>query len=101
MIRVGAPSVPAPAVPTLQFVGEPFPQVKIQFGQPPARLAVMVEVRAGENGRWMALAGPIEGQLQAIDPNPPAKDPVFYRILYRAANGATGTPSDALQLHRQ
>ena len=100
VIRVGAPAIPTPTAPTVQFTSNPFPQVKIQFAQAPAGTAVIVEIRAGENGRWIALTGPIEGQSQAIDPNPPAKDPVFYRILYRSTSGATGTPSDAAQLHR-
>lgn len=99
-IRVGAPAIPSPAAPRLQFATDPFTQVRIQFEQPAAGLSVMVEVRTGENGRWLALAGPIDGQSQAVDPNPPPKDPVFYRILYRAANGATGSPSAPAQLHR-
>jgi hypothetical protein len=97
---VGAPAIPSPAAPRLQFATDPFTQVRIQFEQPAAGLSVMVEVRTGENGRWLALAGPIDGQSQAVDPNPPPKDPVFYRILYRAANGATGSPSAPAQLHR-
>jgi len=100
-IRVGAPSIPSPAAPTVQFTTDPFPQAKIQFAQPAAGLAVMVEVRVGENGRWLALAGPIDAQSQAVDPNPPPKDPVFYRILYRANNGATGSPSAPAQLQRK
>jgi hypothetical protein len=100
-IRVGAPSIPTPAAPAVQFTSDPFPQARIQFAQPAAGLAVMVEVRAGENGRWLALAGPIDGQSQAVDPNPPPKDPVFYRILYRANNGATGSPSAPAQLQRK
>jgi hypothetical protein len=62
-------------------------------------MAVIVQIRQGENGRWTALAGSIEGQSEALDPNPPAKDPVFYRILYRAA-GALGPPSAAVELRR-
>jgi hypothetical protein len=100
-VRVGAPAVPTPAAPTVQFTSDPFPQVKIQFANPPAGLTVMVEVREGEGGRWLALARSAEGQSLVVDPNPPKKDPVYYRIVYRAANGATGSPSDPAQLHRQ
>ncbi len=99
-VRVGAPAVPTPAAPTLQFVTDPFPQVKIQFENPPAGLAVMVELREGETGRWLSLTGSIEGQSVAVDPNPPKKDPVFYRIIYRTANGATSSPSAPSQLRR-
>jgi hypothetical protein len=63
-------------------------------------MAVMVQIRQGEDGRWTALTSPIEGQSQAMDPNPPAKDAVFYRILYRAAGGAMGSPSAAVELRR-
>ncbi|MBV9183677.1 MAG: hypothetical protein JO356_20415, partial [Acidobacteria bacterium] len=100
VIRVGSPVIPTPAAPVVQLVSEAFPQVRIQFAQPPAGMGVMVEVRQGEKGRWTKLVGPVIGQLQAVDPSPPGKDPVFYRILYRVASGGMGPASDAVELRR-
>lgn len=99
-VRIGSVEIATPATPAARFMLDPFPQVRIEFALPPPGMAVMVQVREGENGRWIALAGPIENQSQAVDPNPPAKDPIFYRILYRAAGGATGSPSEAVELRR-
>lgn len=100
VVRVGSIEIPSPAAPTARFMTDPFPQVRIEFAAAPPGMAVMVQIRQGENGRWTALAGPIEGQSQALDPNPPARDPVFYRILYRDAGGAFGSPSAAVELRR-
>jgi hypothetical protein len=99
-LHIGAPTIPAAAAPKLAFVREPSPQVRIEFDAPPPGLAAMVQVRAGENGDWVALAGPIEGQSQAVDTNPPKNGRVFYRVFYRAPNGATGSPSPAAELQR-
>lgn len=100
VVRVGSVNIPTPAAPAARFVTDPFPQVRIEFTTPPPGMAVMVQVRQGENGRWTALAGPIENQSLAVDPNPPAKGSVSYRILYRAVGGAIGSPSDAVEARR-
>lgn len=99
-IRIGAPAIPAAAAPKATYVSDPYPQARIDFAQPPAGLAVMVEVEAGENATWVALAGPIVSQTEATDPAPPAKGRVFYRVYYRATNGAAGAPSPAVELTR-
>jgi hypothetical protein len=99
-LHIGTPTIPAAAAPKLAFVRDPSPQVRVEFDAPPAGLAAMVEVRVGEKGDWVALAGPIEGQSQAVDPNPPQSGRVFYRVFYRAPNGATGSPSPAAELQR-
>lgn len=99
-LHIGAPVIPAAAAPKLAFVKDPFPQVRVEFDPPPPGLAAMVEVRAGEKGNWVALAGPIEGQSHAVDTNPPSSGRVFYRVFYRASNGATGSPSPAAELQR-
>jgi len=99
-VHVGAPEISAAAAPKLTFVKDPFPQVRIEFAPPPAGLAVMVEVRSGEQGDWLAVGGPIKGQSQAVDPNPPQSGRVFYRLFYRAPNGATGSPSPPAELQR-
>ncbi len=100
VIRIGSPAIPAAPAPKVTYVSDPYPQARIDFAQPPAGLAVMVEVQAGENATWVALAGPIVSQTVATDPAPPAKGRVFYRIYYRATNGAAGAPSPAAELTR-
>jgi hypothetical protein len=99
-LRIGAPTIPAAAAPKLSLVREPSPQVRIEFDAPPPGLTATVQVRSGAAGDWVVLAGPIEGQSQAIDTNPPQKGRVFYRVFYRAPNGATGSPSPATELQR-
>ncbi len=99
-VRIGAPSIPAAPAPKVAFTKDKFPQVLVTFDAPPAGLAAMVEVRSGENGDWVALAGPLEGQTQGVDTNPPKTGRVFYRVFYGASNGATGAPSPAAELQR-
>lgn len=50
--------------------------------------------------RAVDVAGPLEGQTQAMDPKPAEKGRVFYRVIYRAPNGATSAPSPATELQR-
>lgn len=99
-IRVGAGPIPAAPKPTLKKITEPYAAVEIAFEAAPSDLAAMVQVRYDETGPWRALAGPLMGENKAVDISLPAKGRVFYRIVYQAANGAQGEPSDAVELQR-
>jgi len=94
---VGAPAIPKPAPPSVKTLGEPFPSAQISFAQPAAHLALMVQVRREANGAWMTLAGPIQDQTTVIDTNVQAGAHNAYRIVYRAANGQYGEPSEAVE----
>jgi len=97
VVRVGAPAIPKPAPPSVKTLGEPFPSAQISFAQPAAHLALMVQVRREANGAWMTLAGPIQDQTTVIDTNVQAGAHNAYRIVYRAANGQYGEPSEAVE----
>jgi len=98
-VHVGAPQLPTPPRPDVRFVAEPFARVEIKFGAPPAGLAVMVEARAGET-TWQVLEGPVEAAGVAVDSNPPKQGRKFYRIVYRAADGGEGMPSEVAEISR-
>lgn len=98
-VHVGAPQLPTPPRPDVRFVAEPFARVEIGFGAPPAGLAVMVEARAGE-APWQVVEGPVAVAGVAVDSNPPKQGRKFYRIVYRAANGSQGMPSEAAEVNR-
>jgi len=99
VVRVGSPSLPPAPKPLLNYAAEPFPQVKISFQGAPSGLAVVVERRAESESGWLTLVGPT-ANAEALDANPPASGPVFYRIVYQSENGAQGTPSEPVQLMR-
>lgn len=100
VVRVGSPAIPRPKQPAVQLIPDPFPRVAIRFDAPLEGLAVMVQLRAGDSGPWVALAGPIREGTQVLDANPPPAGKIAYRVVYQAANGAQGAPSDAADLSR-
>jgi hypothetical protein len=96
-IRVGSPQIPAPAAPTAQFAGTPYPHVVLQFAQPPARLGVIIERQAGGDplqSGWLRIAGPMTVQT-ATDSSVPSGS-VGYRISYVSADGRVGPASAAV-----
>ncbi|MFZ0774548.1 MAG: fibronectin type III domain-containing protein [Candidatus Sulfotelmatobacter sp.] len=96
-IRVGSPQIPAPAAPTAQFAGTPYPHVVLQFAQPPAGLGVIVERQAGGDSLqsgWLRIAGPMTVQT-ATDSSVPSGS-VGYRISYVSADGRVGPASAAV-----
>jgi fibronectin type 3 domain-containing protein len=97
VVRVGAPSIPKPAAPSVRLLGQPFPSAEISFALPDAHLSVMVQVRRTPNGSWMTLAGPIQDQTRVVDTNIQAGAHNAYRIVYRAANRQYGVPSDPVE----
>jgi len=91
-IRIGSPQIPAPAAPTVQFAGTPYPHVVLQFQQPPAGLSLIVERQDQPDSGWIRIAGPMTTQT-ATDNNVPASASVGYRISYVAADGKIGPAS--------
>lgn len=95
VIRVGAPTIPKPTAPGLQFVSAPFAHVVLQFGQIPAGLKVIVEREDQPNGSWLRIAGPLSASTASDNSAPPSKA-AAYRISYVAADGTVGPPSDVV-----
>jgi hypothetical protein len=94
-IRVGAPQIPTPAAPAVQFATSPFPHVVLQFQMPPAGFMSLVERQdqTGGGGGWIKIAGPMSAQT-ATD-NVPPTGALGYRLSYVAANGEIGPASPA------
>jgi hypothetical protein len=102
VVRVGAPAIPKPSTPALQFTAAPYPHVALQFAKAPAGLAVVVERQAGAGGfsGWTRIAGPLGGdQLSVTDNAPPDSRPLAYRVAYVSAGGQVGPASDPAMLN--
>ena len=102
VVRVGAPAIPKPSTPALQFTAAPYPHVALQFAKAPAGLAVVVERQAGAGGfsGWTRIAGPLGGdQLAVTDNAPPDSRPLAYRVAYVSAGGQVGPASDPAMLN--
>jgi hypothetical protein len=86
-----------PKKPVLSITTEPLRAVGISFVLPPDGLEVIVQRLDPERG-WLALTGGIRNATQAMDLNPPAVGPAQYRLLYWAANGVIGEPSESVEI---
>lgn len=95
VVQIGTPEIPTPKKPGLKLAASPFRHVKISFDPPPLGLSVIVQSRKGNDQEWKTVTGPVSDIKEAVDPNPGDKGKAQYRIVYRAANGALGSPSDA------
>ncbi|MDP2157065.1 MAG: hypothetical protein Q8K68_05090 [Nitrospirota bacterium] len=98
VIQIGTPEIPTPKKPVLTLTTSPFRHVKISFDPPPFGLSVIVESRKGNDQDWKKVTGPVSEVKEATDPSPGDKGKAQYRIVYRAANGALGKPSDPGEL---
>jgi len=96
-VRVTAPLLPRPAKPRVSYVKKPVPMVEIRFGQPPARLSVLVQSSV-DGIHWLIVAGPTT-ESEARDLNP-GVGAVRYRIRYRAIDGTLGPPSAEVAVQR-
>ena len=94
-VRVGAPTMPAPAAPTLRRETRPMAHVVIAFAAPPADLAVLVQ-RSADGVHWSNVGGPTtESQVQDLDPG---TSTAHYRIRYRATDGSVGPASTSVEV---
>jgi len=97
-VTVQNPPVPSPSKPSLTVEQTPLRHVRIAFKTPPEGLEVIVQ-RRGADGVWRPLTGGIRNATDAADLNPPPEPRVYYRLVYRAANGAIGAPSPEGEAH--
>lgn len=98
VVRVGSPALPRPPRPVVEFQAEPFPHALVRHGEPPPGLAALLQYRvAGQP--WVILAGPSETAGETGQANLPA-GAIEYRLVYRAADGGEGEPSEAVMLPR-
>jgi hypothetical protein len=100
-VAVGTPPIPQPQMPKLQRIPEPFNQIKITFGPPPAGSGLMAvaERKVSAESLWYRLPGATAGG-ELFDPAPPATGQVLYRVIFLAPNGVAGEPSPAAELAR-
>lgn len=98
VVRVGSPALPRPPRPAVEFQAEPFPHARVRHGEPPPGLAALLQYRvAGQP--WVILAGPSGTAGETSQANlPPGA--IEYRLVYRAADGGEGEPSEAVMLPR-
>jgi hypothetical protein len=94
VISAAGAVIPVPRKPVVKLIREPFSHVEISFDAPPAELGIVLLVKAGDSKPWVVIDGPLYG-TRAVDANPPHGDKIFYCIVYRAADGAEGRPSEA------
>lgn len=92
LITVSAPTIPAPAAPTAEFVQDPFAHVLIRFSVPPPPFLLTLQRQDNEGSPWRTIAKGVSGTDQAMDANPSA-GPANYRIIYHTASGLEGEPS--------
>jgi hypothetical protein len=98
-VTIGMPPLPAPDAPRAVFAAAPFPHVKVSFDAPPTGLEVVLERRRDGEADWLVLSATSVGR-EILDANPPSNGTVYYRIFYRAANGADGPSSPAVEIRR-
>jgi hypothetical protein len=101
-VRVGAPTIPKPPTPSLQFAATPYPHVTVQFAKAPAGFMVVVERRFGADNSlngWLRVAGPLADEAAAADNAPPESRPLAYRVVYISAGGQVGPSSDPAVLN--
>lgn len=98
VIQIGTPEIPTPKKPVLTLTTSPFRHVKISFDPPPFGLSIIVQARKSNDQDWKKVTGPVSDVKEVIDPNPGDRGKTQYRIVYRAANGALGNPSEAGEL---
>ena len=99
-VRVGAPAIPKPPTPSLQFAATPYPHVTVQFAKAPAGLMVVVERQFGADNGWIRVAGPLGAdQLSVTDNAPPDSRPLAYRVTYVSTGGQIGPSSDPATLN--
>lgn len=97
IVRIGAPQIPAPTMPTAAFAATPFAHVTLTFAAPINGLAVFVERQTNNTGPWLRIAGPTTSST-ATDFQPKAGSQESYRITYQSADGTLGSPSTPVQL---
>ncbi|HET7831423.1 MAG TPA: hypothetical protein VFK88_00510, partial [Gallionella sp.] len=98
-VRVGAREIAPAAKPEVAFSREPFPHAVVRFTAAPDELGTVIQYRAGEQGPWTVLAGPITGSGEATQANVPAGT-VRYRAVYQSSTGMQGKPSEETALVR-
>jgi hypothetical protein len=96
---IGTPAIPVADAPKLVLLKEPSVMVKIAFAAPPAGLDAVAERKLESETLWLRLPGSTD-KTELIDVDPPRIGKISYRIVYRAANGATGQPSPTASLER-
>jgi hypothetical protein len=93
VIRVGSPTIPKPATPSVQFVASPYPHVVLQFQSAPSGMSAIVERQEQPTAGWLRIAGPMQ-TATASDNNPASTGKAAYRVSYVSGDGKVGPPSD-------
>jgi len=96
MVLVGTPDIPDGAAPKAKLVEEPFRHVELEFGAVPEGFAATVQYATSENGPWTMFLESLTGEGRTVHTKLPDADAVYYRVVYKAANGVQGRPSAAV-----
>jgi len=96
---IGNSVIPPPELPKLVLLKEPFVQVRITFAAPPQGLEAVAERRTEGDKDWLRITGSTD-KTELVDVDPPKIGTVYYRVVYRAANGVYGPPSPEAQIQR-
>ncbi len=96
-VRVGNQEIPAARKPEVQRLSEPFPHALIRFSAPPAGLGAVIQFRTSASDAWIVLAGPVAEGGEATHANLP-RGKSEYRVVYQAANGVQGKPSEVVEI---
>ncbi len=94
IVTVGASELPVPPKPAVSFRARPFPYVALSLRSIPPKLVAVVEERDA-SGKWLEVAGPVAAAGTVnLTHLPEGAQSIDYRVVFLAANGARGQPSE-------
>jgi hypothetical protein len=96
MVFVGTPDIPDGQAPKAKLIEEPFRHVELEFGTVPEGFAATVQYATSEKGPWTMLVESLTGDGKTVHTRLPDAGMVYYRVVYKAANGVQGRPSAAV-----
>jgi len=97
VVRVGSPTIPIPKKPEVKFLKEPFQRVELKFERPTKGLFITVQHRTEGKDPWLTITRALTIDY-AIHTSLPEKGKVQYRLIYQAANGVQGEPSEPVEI---
>jgi hypothetical protein len=97
-VYVSNPPIPKASAPEVTKVEDPVRHFIITIGKIPERLAALIQFRDGKEGPWLLLTEAPNNAQKAVDLGEHKKGSVQYRLIYQAANGVQGEPSEPVEI---
>jgi hypothetical protein len=97
-VYVSNPPIPRASAPEVTKVEDPVRHFIITIGKIPERLAALIQFRDGREGPWLLLTEVPGNAQKAVDLGEHRKGSVQYRLIYQAANGVQGEPSESVEI---